>query len=58
MELYPKIPPTFGSLHNGFLELNGSVAQMEEHLTFNQGVAGPSPARPTIRFMVTFSSSG
>ena len=37
-----------GSLQNRFLELNGSVAQMEEHLTFNQGVAGPSPARPTI----------
>ena len=38
-----------GSLQKRFLELNGSVAQMEEHLTFNQGVAGPSPARPTIR---------
>ena len=27
---------------------NGPLAQLAEHLTFNQGVAGSSPARPTL----------
>ena len=27
---------------------DGPLAQLVEHLTFNQGVAGPIPARPTI----------
>ena len=27
----------------------GSVAQLVEHLTLNQGVAGPIPAAPTIK---------
>ena len=31
------------------LLLYSTIDKTEEHLTFNQGVAGPSPARPTIR---------
>jgi transcriptional regulator with XRE-family HTH domain len=28
-------------------DINGPLAQLAEHLTFNQGVAGSRPARPT-----------
>ena len=32
------------------------VAQMEEHLTFNQGVLGSSPSRRTSRFIIGIRS--
>ena len=30
-------------------DLSGALAQLVEHLTFNQVVAGSNPARPTIQ---------
>jgi len=36
--------------------LNGSLAQLVEHFTFNEGVDGSNPSRATI-FMVVFFRS-
>ena len=38
---------------------NGRLAQLGEHLPYKQGVAGSSPATPTIKFLkAELSSSG